>query len=256
MSLQSATPSPAKHSLLQQYAALKPVKARGRRNEKPQVQPILVDDPMSLDEPAVRRGPPPRAETVSGDVREWIAPARKPIEIFASKRDVIAGMYARGQIDKAMYLAARDYQTVFETAMSLSVRGIDPSAPVVSGGAGNEMLDAVAEATRRLARFERRLARQHGADGVAIMREVVGEGSTTERYAKRRGHGDKQAIGHWGFTLRRAMQTLAEATGYAVRGAYANRRRQEERRERQRRREEHEDVKASKKRKNKLREIG
>lgn len=231
MSLQSQSPRAAKISLLAQYG--KRAGKRGARKDVTQVQPILVDDPWAVGEPVVRS---------KDAVAEWIAPRKPLIEVYASKRDVIAGMYARGQIDKAMFLAARDYAAIYETAMSLSVRGIDPAAPVVSGGTGRDTLEAVADAASRLKGIETRLRRPQGDDAVALVRDVLGQGSTIQHAAERRGEPTRQGVEFWGGRLQRALQQLAEITGYAVRGAYRNRRRNEERKERERERQERADM--------------
>jgi hypothetical protein len=142
------TTTPGKVSFLHHYASPK----RGKRKEAP-VLPILVDDPYALGEPAMLRQEPKKAETDNPDFSEWITPAKKPIEILVSRRDVIAGMYSRGQIDKAMFLAARDYERIYTVTMALPVKTIDPSTPVVSGGEGNDAVDAVRAASDKLSGF-------------------------------------------------------------------------------------------------------
>jgi hypothetical protein len=119
-------------------------------------------------------------------------------------------MYARGQLDKAMFLAARDYERIYATAMALPVKTIDPSAPVVSGGSGTaDLVDAVKDAADRLARMEGRLRKQYVAEAVTLVREVLGDGLTVERAARKRGDADKDlAIKWWGGMLRRSLQEL------------------------------------------------
>lgn len=247
VSLQTTSTAPAKHSFLHHYA--QPKGKAARRKAITAVLPIETDDPYAFGELPTEKAPPKGTETVNPEARELIVAEKKPIVVYASKRDVIAGMYARGQIDKAMYLGAIEYAGTFERAMALSVRGVDTSAPVVSGGSGNDMVDTVAEAVRRLARLEARIRNDHGRAGVNLVRDVLGDGLTIERSAKRRGGGGRQAAEWCGGTLRRCMEVLAEACGHAVRGAYRNRQRQEERRERDRKRQEARDRAQSKRRK-------
>lgn len=224
-----AIPAPSKVSLLPQYAP------GGRRRDRkaPPIIPIVIDDPWPENAPAFLKGPPRKAQTVSERDREWVAPDKQPIEVYASRRDVIAGMYARGQIDRAMFLAARDYERIYATAMALPVKTIDPGKPMVSGGAGSaDVVDAVKDAADRLRAMERRIARWNGADAVSVIRGVLVHGLTVDRFARRRGHGDQLGVKWWGGTLRRALEELASAAGYAVQDAYRNRAREEERRDR------------------------
>lgn len=250
VSLQTASTSAPKVSLVHLYAPPSAQKKR-RRKEPPRVQPIIVDDPYALGEPAELRAPPRHAEKQGNETeREWIAPAKRPIEVLCSRRDVIAGMYRRGHMDKAMFLAARDYQRTYETAMAQAARSIDPSAPVVSGGgAGGDRIDGVIDAADALARIERRLSRRYGGEAVALVRQVLGQGFTIERAAQRRGDGDKSRVEWWGGMFRRCLEQLAEACGHAVNGAYRNRQRAEKRREDERKRQEHRDSAESKRRK-------
>lgn len=155
-------------------------------------------------------------------------------------------MFARGQLDKAMFLAARDYERTYALAMALPLKTVDPSAPVVSGGGrgASGMVDAVRDAADRLRRMERRLSQRYGGEAVALCREVLGGGLTIERAAARRGDGDRQRVAWWGGMFRQSLRELAEVCGFAVRGAYANRRRDEARREAERERAEQKDREA------------
>lgn len=253
VSLAAATPRA--HSLLDRYG---PTKKRARK-EEPRVQPIVIDDPYAAEFPAVLREAPRSgdasitAQQKSGIKQgsaaashEWIAPPKRPIEVLASSRDGLAGMFARRFIDKAMFLAGRDYQSVYELAAALRIKTVDPSMPPISGGSGGEAIDAVAAAADRLKRIEARLAKSYGAEAVQFVREVLGDGLTVERAAVRRGEGDRPRVEWWGGLLRRCLRELAEASGFAVRGAYRNRAREAERLERERRREEKREREAAK----------
>ncbi len=192
---------------------------------------ILSDDPWAAEEPARRRPPPRGAQTANPGAAEWVAPPKRPIEVYASRRDVIAGMYARGQIDRAMFAAARDYERLYATAAALPVRTADPTRPAVSGaGRGaEEAIDAVRRAAARLRRIETRLARRYGVEAVLLVRDVIGRGQPVHAAAAGRGEGDRPRREWWGGLLRRALAALAEICGHAVEGAYDARRRSEAR---------------------------
>lgn len=235
----TSSPVATKVSLLPQYA---PAGGKGRRRERKaaEVIPVAIEDPWPEHAPAFLREPPKRAQSRNGEAAEWITPEKPKIEVLASRRDVIAGMHRRGWMDDAMFYAARDYQRTFETALALPIKTIDPSRPVVSGGTGRaaEVVDAVREAAVRMARIERGISRRYGAEAVAFCRDVLGQGLTIERAAHRRGDGDKERVRWWGTTMRKCLETIAEGAGYAVHGAYKNRRRQDKRREDERERQE------------------
>jgi hypothetical protein len=247
MSLQSAAASdkrsgPAKVSLLPQYGPQ--AKSRKKDRKAPAVVAITIDDPWPDSAPAFLKEPPKKTAGRNGHVCEWIVPVKKPIEVLASRRDVIAGMYARGQMGKPEFFAARDYAQTFATAMALPVKGVDPSAPVVSGGNnGHGAIDAVMAAGDRLKRIERGLSRAYGEAAVRLVRDVVGRGLTIEKATLRAmlSACDPAAVRWRGGLLRESLKELAELCGYAVRGAYANRGREERRRERIVRDQEHRD---------------
>jgi hypothetical protein len=235
--------APAKHSLIHLYAPLRPIK-RGRakhRRKEPPVIPVLVDDPMAIGEDPFLRAPPKGAQTVS-DRGELVVPHKKPVEVYTTN-NVIARMWMRGQIDKAMFSAARVYEQTYTAAMALKVKTVDPCAPVVSGGSSAaDVIDGVLDATNHLERLEKGLRKRYGDEAVALVREVLGDGLTFEKAARRRGDGDRQrAVEWWGTMMRRCLQELAEASGNAVRGAYKNIQRQEERAEAKRKQIEHDD---------------
>lgn len=231
---QQPASSPAKVSLLPQYAGISAVRKKNRK--APEDIPVAIDDPWPDQAPAFLKAPPKQTETVNPEEVEWIVPGKPLIEVRASRRDVIAGMYARGQMGKPEFDAARDYAQTFAVAMALPVKGVDPSNPAVQGGGGGVgPIDAVVAASERLQRIERRLTRAYGNKAVTLARDVIGRGVTVRNAAKlyaRDGTATEESVRWWGGTLREVLQELAEITGHAVRGAYRNRAREEERRDR------------------------
>lgn len=230
----ATTPSPRAHSLLDRYG---PAKKRARR-EEPRVQAVVIDDPYAADFPAALRDRPAATKARNDGYAEWVAPPRRPIEVLASARDVVADMFARRTIDKAMFLAARHYEQTYDTAMSLKIKTVDPSMPPISGGTGGNMIDAVRDARVIMRRMNRRLAKVYGSEAVTLVREVLGAGLTIQRVATTRGEGTKTGRLYWGRLFGRCLRELAETSGFAVRGAYRNRAREAERIEKARRRAE------------------
>jgi hypothetical protein len=115
--------------------------------------------------------PPGRATITDGAPKEWRSPGRPQIEVLASTRDVIAGMFARRQIDEAMFGAARKYQWLYERARSLaSVRSVDLEMPPIEGLRSDGLMAAAAAlaATDELKRLEAALERHLGESGLFL----------------------------------------------------------------------------------------
>jgi hypothetical protein len=231
--LQSLQQLGATHSLLGQYNGVK---------HSPRVAAIVIEDPYAAysQGPATAVAPPQSAATNDGPV-EWRAPARPRLEVLAAIRDdVAAKMYARHQIDEASFLAARNYQSVYERAEAARrVSSVDLEMPPISGGRGGDFqgADMVLRATKELKQIEGALLKRSGEDGVILIRDVLGVGKTIEAAAAERGDSDGPRI--WGGTFRRCLRHLAEITGFAVPGAYRNlqHRMQQEQRQLQQERE-------------------
>ncbi len=248
--MQTAIAQPQKVSLLHQYGQISAVRKRRR---KPDVLPVLVDDPYAAGEKATLAQPPRGAKTLAGG--EWVVPMKQPVEVYASRRSAVANLYGQGLIDKAMFAAALTYERVYATAMALPVKTVDPGNPVVSGGGGaREAIDAVIAASNELERIETYLCNRHGSECIALVRAVAAQGLTVERFARERGETGRVRVKWWGGLFRRALEVLAEASGQAVKNAYENREREETRLEREAKRRERKEREALKAKKQKRKE--
>jgi hypothetical protein len=212
------------YSLLGQY---------GKLRKSADTIALTIEDPYASESHAVLTAVPPpgRSERKDRDI-EWRAPSRPRIEVLASTRDVLAWMYARRQIDEAMFQAARRYQQLYERAESLGrVKSVDVSMPPISGIiSGRDLVVAeVMEATNELKRIEKQLTQRAGEDGVDLIRDVLARGLTIEKASAMRGDADKTRVAWWGGLFRRSLRHLAEISGFAVPGAYRRRHRITER---------------------------
>lgn len=211
------------HSLLDQYGGRIPQEAR--------IAAVDIDDPYGIAADAVASlgAPPAGSEQLEGAVRSWYAPRPPRIRVVAALRDdVVAKMFARRQLDKASFLAARDYQALAEVSESGRLRGLDLTSPPVSGrghnnGAG---IDAQHRATVALSRINNQLGRQHGGEGLWLVRDILVHGLTVEAAARKRGATTKQHTGFWGALFRQCLRCLAVMLGYAS-ASYARRRGQQ-----------------------------
>jgi hypothetical protein len=140
------------------------------------VAAIAIEDPYAsvahIEASAVS---PPRGAVTDDGPAEWQAPARPRIKVMTSTRaDVVAGMYARHQIDEAMFAAARSYQATYERAAATQrVSAIDLAMPPISGGRGGDFqgADMVLRAGKELKRVEKALGQHVGDDGLSLVRE-------------------------------------------------------------------------------------
>jgi hypothetical protein len=149
-------------------------------------------------------------------------------------------MFARRQIDEAMFSAAREYQSIYEKAKSLShVHSVDLTMPPISGITTDRLAGAMhgIEAADQLKRIETALEKRAGEDGVALVRDVLGAGKTIERAAAERGDRERRRVEWWGGMFRRSLKHLAEISGFALPHAYENRRREQARERRREKRE-------------------
>jgi hypothetical protein len=152
-------------------------------------------------------------------------------------------MFARRQIDDAMFAAARKYQSIHDQAKSVDhIHTVDTTMTQISGAqsVAYENAARALDAGKELRRIEVALAKHVGEVGLALTRDVLGLGLTIEAAAAERGDKDKARVGWWGGMFRRSLRHLAEISGYAVTHAYENRQR-EQTRERKREKRQAED---------------
>jgi hypothetical protein len=210
-------PSSRVHSLVHQYG--------GRTIPKnARIAAIDIDDPYSMpaDVEATLALPPRGARTATGPAT-WEAPPRPKIRVIAALRDEVAAkMFARHQIDRACFLAARDYQRIHELAAAVHVKSLDPSMPPISGGRNDDFegVDIQRRAVNDLRRIEARVEKVYGGEGVQLVRDVLALGKPLERAAAERGDGSKQGARFLGGLFRRCLRCLAVACGFASAGAY------------------------------------
>ena len=192
---------PFVHSVVDQYRI--PSDAR--------VAVIEIEDPAGISAYAEATLMPPPRRAVTGrneGEREWVAPQRPKLKVIAAVRDdMVAKMYARRQIDRACFMAARDYQGVFEIAQSARIRSVDLSMPVIENSRTDraQAIDVHRHAADRLRRLDRALLRRFGEDGVELVRDILGRGHTVQQAAHDRGDTTKQPVNWWGGFFRRCL---------------------------------------------------
>jgi Domain of unknown function (DUF6456) len=169
-----------------------PAKAHDRRSRdlprNAEVASVEVDDPLGLD------------------------PGDKIVTLRSLRNDPLARLHSRRQIDEAQYQAGRAFQNDWEKA-ERGPQAVDPSREYVDGGQFREPItEGQRKAVLRLNRIEREL----GADGSALVHEVLILGMTMEQIVERRGLGGQRWLDYFARRLRECLDRLALAYGFAT----------------------------------------
>src|ERR1017187_6917269 len=124
-----------------------------------EVAAIEVDDPLALE------------------------PGEKIVTLRSIRGDPLARLHSHRQIDEAQYQGGRAFQDDWEKA-ERGPRAVDPTRDYVDGGRAREPItERQRKAVLRLNRAEHEL----GADGSALVHEVLVLGMTMEQVGQRRG---------------------------------------------------------------------
>ncbi len=165
--------------------------------------------------PRKRKAKPMPATAEMLEVRNPLYQPGHPHEIErvtvrrALRDDPLARLHARRQIGEAQYRAGRAWQAAYEAAAIGHVGSIDPSNTPVDGSpkhAGPD-LDRITKAARKLAQWDRLL----GADGCALVRDVLAERMTMAAITTRRRFGTEE---YYGKRFRECLTCLARDMGY------------------------------------------
>jgi hypothetical protein len=124
-----------------------------------EVVEIEVDDPLGLE------------------------PGEKIVTLRSIRNDPLGRLHSHHQIDEVQYQGGRAFQSDWEKA-ERGPQAVDPSREYVDGARTREpVTEAQRKAVLRLNRIEREL----GADGAALVHEVLVQGMTMEQVGQRRG---------------------------------------------------------------------
>jgi hypothetical protein len=153
------------------------------------VATIEVDDPLGLD------------------------PGDKIVTLRSVRNDPLGRLHSRRQIDEAQYQGGRAVQEDWEHAERGPPRAVDPSRDYVDGGQAREPItERQRKAVLRLNRAEREL----GADGSALVHDVLIQGMTMEQVSERRELRGQRWIDYFAKRLRECLDRLALLYGFAT----------------------------------------
>ncbi len=152
------------------------------------VAAIEVDDPLGLN------------------------PGDKIVALRSLRNDPLGRMHSHHQIDEAQYQGAARSRTIGRRPSADRRRSI-LSREYVDGGQFREPItEGQRKAVLRLNRVEREL----GADGSALVREILILGMTMEQIGERRGVRGHRWLDYFARRLRECLDRLAQVYGFAT----------------------------------------
>jgi hypothetical protein len=179
--------------------------ARARR-KKP-LHPAKVHDRRSRDLPR-------NAEVAAIEVDDpfGLVPGEKIVTLRSIRNDPLARLHSHRQIDEAQYQGGRTFQSDWEKA-ERGPQAVDPTREYVDGGQRREPItEGQRKAVLRLNRAEREL----GADGAALVHEVLILGMTMEQIGQRRALRGQRWIDYFARRFRECLDRLALIYGFAT----------------------------------------
>jgi hypothetical protein len=172
--------------------------ARAKRN-KP-YNPAKVHDRRSRDLPR-------NADVAAIEVDDplGLEPGDKIVTLRSLRNDPLGRLHSHRQIDEAQYQGGRSFQDDWEKA-ERGPQAVDPAREYVDGGQFREPItEGQRKAVLRLNRVEREL----GADGSALVHEILILGMTMEQITQRRGLQGQRWLDYFARRLRECLDRLA-----------------------------------------------
>jgi hypothetical protein len=169
-----------------------PAKVHDRRSRdltrNAQVAAVEVDDPMGLE------------------------PGDKIVTLRSIRNDPLGRLHAHRQIDEAQYQGGRAFQDDWEKA-ERGPQAVDPGREYVDGG---QMREPITERQRKAVLRLNRVERELGADGSALVHEVLISGMSVQQIGQRRGLGSQRWIDYFARRLQECLDRLALIYGFAT----------------------------------------
>jgi hypothetical protein len=179
--------------------------ARAKRNKSFRL--AKIHDRRSRDLPR-------NAEVAEFEVDDPLAlePGEKIVALRSIRNDPLGRLHSHRQIDDVQYQAGRAFQSDWEKA-ERGPQAVDPSREYVDGARTREpVTEAQRKAVLRLNRAEREL----GADGSALVHDVLVQGMTMDQVGERRGLRTQRWNDYFSRRLRECLDRLALIYGFAT----------------------------------------
>jgi hypothetical protein len=178
-----------------------------RAKRKKPYNPAGVHDRRSRDLPH-------NAEVAAVEVDDPLAlePGEKIVALRSIRNDSLGRLHSHRQIDEAQYQGGRAFQNDWEKA-ERGPRAVDTTREYVDGGERREPItEGQRKAVLRLNRAEREL----GADGSALVHEILILGMTMEQVGMRRGLRTQRWNDYFARRFRECLDRLALMYGFAT----------------------------------------
>ena len=157
---------------------------------------------------------PRNAEVAAIEVDDPLAlePGEKIVTLRSIRSDPLGRLHSHRQIDEAQYLGGRAFQDDWEKA-ERGPQAIDPTREYVDGGRAREPItERQRKAVLRLNRTQREL----GADGSALVHDVLILGMTMEQIGQRRELRGQRWNDYFARRFRECLDRLALIYGFAT----------------------------------------
>ena len=178
---------------------------RAKRN-KP-YNPALTHDRRSRD--LLRNAD---VATVEVDNPLALEPGEKIVVLRSIRDDPLGRLHARRQIDEAQYQGGRAFQNDWERA-ERGPRAVDPTREYVDGG---QMREPITEGQRKAVLRLNRAERELGADGSALVHDILLHGLSTEQVGQRRGLRSQRWNDFFARRLQECLDRLALIYGFTT----------------------------------------
>lgn len=152
------------------------------------VAPIEVDDPLALE------------------------PGERIVALRSIRNDPLARLHSHRQIDEAQYRSGRAFQNDWERA-ERGPQAVDPTREYVDGVQTRE---PITEGQRRAVLRLNRAERELGADGSALVHDVLVKGMTMAQVGQRRGLRSARWNDYFSRRFRECLDRLALLYGFAT----------------------------------------
>src|SRR4051794_233355 len=178
-----------------------------RAKRRKPYQPAGLHDRRSSDLPRNAE-----VATVEVDNPYALDPGEKIVALRSIRNDPLGRLHSHRQIDEVQYQGGRAFQDDWEKA-ERGPRAIDPTREYVDGGQAREPItEGQRKAVLRLNHIEREL----GADGSALVHEILIQGFTAEQVGQQRGLRSQRWHDYFSRRFRECLDRLALIYGFAT----------------------------------------
>lgn len=141
-----------------------------------------------------------------------LEPGEKIVALRSIRDDPLGRLHSRRQIDEAQYQGGRCFQNDWERA-ERGPRAVDPTREYVDGG---QMREPITEGQRKAVLRLNRAERELGADGSALVHDVLVHGLSMEQVGQRRGLRSQRWNDYFARRFQECLDRLALIYGLAT----------------------------------------